>query len=74
MYKNVNLRQNRRMEYLMLKEKELKRATLIQAAIDGECTVRQVADALGLSERRVKQIKKEVKENRCASHISWQSW
>ena len=56
----------------MLKEKELKRATLIQAAIDGECTVKQVATALGLSERRVKQIKKEVKEKRCESHISWQ--
>ena len=29
----------------------------------GQCTVKQVANALGLSERRVKQIKKEVKEN-----------
>ena len=47
----------------MLKQKDLKRVTLIQACIKGECTVKQVADALGLSERRVKQIKKEVKEN-----------
>ena len=47
----------------MLKQKDLKRATLIQACINGECTVKQVANALGLSERRVKQIKKEVKEN-----------
>ena len=47
----------------MLKKKEIKRATLIEACINGQCTVRQVADALGLSERRVKQIKKEVKEN-----------
>lgn len=47
----------------MLKQKEIKRATLIEACINGQCTVRQVADALGLSERRVKQIKKEVKEN-----------
>lgn len=47
----------------MLKQKDLKRATLIQACIKGECTVKQVATALGLSERRVKQIKKEVKEN-----------
>lgn len=47
----------------MLKQKEIKRATLIEACINGECTVKQVADALGLSERRVKQIKKEVKEN-----------
>ena len=47
----------------MLKQKEIKRATLIEACIKGQCTVKQVADALGLSERRVKQIKKEVKEN-----------
>ncbi len=47
----------------MLKPKDLKRATLIQACIKGQCTVKQVATALGLSERRVKQIKKEVKEN-----------
>ena len=42
----------------MLKQKDLKRATLIEACIKGECTVKQVAIALGLSERRVKQIKK----------------
>ena len=47
----------------MLKQKDLKRATLIEACIKGQCTVKQVALALGLSERRVKQIKKEVKEN-----------
>lgn len=47
----------------MLKEEDLKRATLIEACIKGKCTVKQVATALGLSERRVKQIKKEVKEN-----------
>lgn len=47
----------------MLKQKEIKRATLIDACIKGQCTVKQVATALGLSERRVKQIKKEVKEN-----------
>ena len=46
----------------MLKQKDLKRATLIEACINGQCTVKQVANALGLSERRVKQIKKEVKE------------
>ena len=65
MYKIVNHRKNRKVEYLMLKQKDLKRATLIQACINGECTVKQVANALGLSERRVKQIKKEVKEKRC---------
>lgn len=47
----------------MLKQKEIKRATLIEACIKGQCTIKQVAVALGLSERRVKQIKKEVKEN-----------
>ena len=47
----------------MLKQKETKRATLIEACIKGQCTIKQVAVALGLSERRVKQIKKEVKEN-----------
>ena len=47
----------------MLKPKDLKRATLIEACIKGQCTVKQVANALGLSERRVKQIKKEVREN-----------
>ncbi len=47
----------------MLKQKDLKRATLIEACINGKCTVKQVAEILGISERRVKQIKKEVKEN-----------
>ena len=47
----------------MLKQKDLKRVTLIETCIKGQCTVKQVATALGLSERRVKQIKKEVKEN-----------
>ena len=47
----------------MLKPKELKRVTLIEACIDGKCTVKQVANVLGISERRVKQIKKEVKES-----------
>ena len=47
----------------MLKQSEIKRATLIEACIKGQCTTKQVANALGLSDRRVKQIKKEVKEN-----------
>ena len=63
MYKYVKNKHNRKVEYLMLKQKDLKRATLIEACINGECTVKQVATVLGLSERRVKQIKKEVKEN-----------
>lgn len=63
MYKYVKNRQTRKVEYLMLKQEEIKRATLIEACIKGQCTVKQVANALGLSERRVKQIKKEVKQN-----------
>lgn len=63
MYKYVKNRQTRKVEYLMLKQEEIRRATLIEACIKGQCTVKQVANALGLSERRVKQIKKEVKEN-----------
>lgn len=47
----------------MLKPKDLKRATLIEACIQKKCTVKQVANILGISERRVKQLKKEVKEN-----------
>ena len=47
----------------MLRPKDLKRAALINACINGKCTVKQVANILGISERRVKQIKKEVKEN-----------
>ena len=43
----------------MLKQSEIKRATLIEACIKGQCTTKQVANALGLSERRVKQIKEE---------------
>lgn len=63
MYKISKNIENRKVEYLMLKQKDLKRATLIEACINGECTVKQVAIALGLSERRIKQIKREVKEN-----------
>ena len=64
MYKNGKRIDNKKVEYLMLKQKDLKRATLIEACIKRQCTIKQVALALGLSERRVKQIKKEVKENR----------
>ena len=63
MYKLSKISKTRKVEYIMAKEKDFKRAALIKACIDGKCTVKQVADALGLSERRVKQIKKEVKEN-----------
>ena len=63
MYKYWKNSQTRKVEYLMLKQKEIRRANLIEACIEGKCTVKQVAQALGLSERRVKQIKKEVREN-----------
>lgn len=39
MYKSVKSRDNRKVEYLMLKQKDLKRVTLIEACIKGECTV-----------------------------------
>lgn len=39
MYKNRKYRQNRKVEYLMLKQKDLKRVTLIEACIKGQCTV-----------------------------------
>lgn len=73
MYKNVKGRETRKVEYLMLKPKDIKRATLIEACINGNCTVKQVANALGISERRVKQIKKEVKEKRRKIHSTWKS-
>ena len=49
MYKNRKYSNNRKVEYLMLKQKDLKRATLIEACINGQCTVKQVSTALGLS-------------------------
>lgn len=44
----------------MTKE-DLRKFNLISAAIEGKCTVKQVAVALDLTERRVKQLKKEMK-------------
>lgn len=44
-------------------KKDLRKFNLISAAIEGKCTVKQVAVALGLTERRVKQLKKEMKLN-----------
>ena len=45
----------------MLKPAELKRARLVQASLEGQLTVKEVANALGLTERRVKQIRKDIK-------------
>lgn len=48
------------MMYEMTKQ-ELRKYHLINSAIEGKCTVKQVAEALNLTERRVKQLKKEMK-------------
>lgn len=44
-----------------MNEKELRRSQIIQAAIEGLCTVREASARLGISERRVKQLKREVR-------------
>jgi transposase len=46
-----------------MNKKELRKFHLIASAIEGKCTVKQVAMALDLTERRVKQLKKEMKAN-----------
>ena len=43
-------------------DKEIRRHHVINCAIEGKCTVKQAAKLLNLSERRIKQIKKEVKK------------
>jgi hypothetical protein len=43
----------------MMTKGELGKLTLIQGAIDGVYTVREAAQRLGLSERRIKQLKGE---------------
>jgi len=50
-------------------EQELRKFNLINYAIDGKCTVKQVAEALSLTERRVKQLKKEMKLKGAAAVI-----
>ena len=42
-----------------MSQKELIRLHIIQCAVEGKCTVRQAADRLTLSTRRIKQMKKE---------------
>jgi hypothetical protein len=41
--------------------KQLARNHVIQSAVEGVCTVAQAAERLGLSQRRIKQLKKEYK-------------
>ena len=44
-------------------KKDLKKYTVIQDCIDGVYTVPQAAKLLGLSDRQVQRLKKEVKQN-----------
>lgn len=50
-------------------DKELKKLHVINCALECKITVAEAANALGLSERRIKQLKKEVKEHGVESII-----
>ena len=50
-------------------DEELKKLHVITCALEQKITVSEATNALGLSERRVKQLKKEVKENGAESII-----
>ncbi len=50
-------------------DKELKKLHVINCALERKITVAEAANALGLSERRIKQLKKEVKEHGVESII-----
>lgn len=52
---------NERMK-LQMSKKELLKHHVIKSAIDGELTVKQAAERLNLTQRRIKQLKKEFKE------------
>lgn len=45
-----------------MSKKELLKHHVIKTAIDGELTVKQAAERLNLTQRRIKQLKKEFKE------------
>ncbi len=45
----------------MLKQKDSKKAALIEACIKGQCTIKYVAAALGLSKRRVEKYQRSKK-------------
>lgn len=48
----------------MMSTKDLARLTVIQGAIDGVYTVKQTTRKLGMSTRRVKHLKRTVREQR----------
>lgn len=50
-------------------DEELKKLHVINCALEGRLTVSEAANALGLTERRIKQLKKEVKEHGVESII-----
>lgn len=50
-------------------DKDLKKLHVINCALERKITVAEAANALGLSERRIKQLKKEVKEHGVESII-----
>ncbi len=43
-----------------MSEKEAKRITVIQAAIEGKCTNQQAAERLGLGVRQVQRLKRKL--------------
>jgi transposase len=46
----------------MMSKAELGKLTVIQGAVDGACAVKEAAQRLQLSERRIKQLKKRFRE------------
>lgn len=52
-----------------MKDEELKKLHIINCALEGRLSVSQAANALGLTQRRIKQLKKEVKEHGVQSII-----
>lgn len=52
-----------------MNDEELKKLHVINCALEGKLTVSEAANVLGLTARRVKQLKKEVKEHGVESII-----
>jgi transposase len=49
-------------EKILLTKKEISRYDVIRKAIDGDVTVKEAAEAMGMSERQIKRLKKKVAE------------